>query len=97
MHPTTLLPQQAHCHYHKMWKEIYYATVNILQHLNGKMLFLNNKSNRTIITPDTKKTIPNLGIEYEGKTGNLIIEFIIDFPINLSEEQMNTISSVLQD
>jgi DnaJ family protein B protein 4 len=68
-----------------------------LQHLNGKMLFLNNKSNRTIITPDTKKTIPNLGIENEGKTGNLIIEFVIDFPINLSEEQMNTISSVLQD
>jgi DnaJ-class molecular chaperone len=66
-----------------------------LQHLNGKMLFLNNKSNRTIITPDTKKTIPNLGIEYEGKTGNLIIEFNIDFPINLSEEQMNVISSVL--
>jgi len=66
-----------------------------LQHLNGKMLFLNNKSNRTIITPDTKKTIPNLGIEYEGKTGNLIIEFIIDFPINLSEEQMNMIESVL--
>jgi DnaJ family protein B protein 4 len=66
-----------------------------LQHLNGKMLFLNNKSNRTIITPDTKKTIPNLGIEYEGKTGNLIIEFVIDFPINLSEEQMNTIASVL--
>jgi DnaJ-class molecular chaperone len=66
-----------------------------LQHLNGKMLFLNNKSNRTIITPDTKKTIPNLGIEYEGKIGNLIIEFIIDFPMNLSEEQMNIISSVL--
>jgi len=66
-----------------------------LQHLNGKMLFLNNKSNRTIITPDTKKTIPNLGIEYEGKTGNLIIEFIIDFPMNLSEEQVNVISSVL--
>jgi DnaJ-class molecular chaperone len=66
-----------------------------LKHLNGKMLFLNNKSNRTIITPETKKTIPNLGIEYEGKTGNLIIEFIIDFPMNLSEEQMNTIASVL--
>jgi DnaJ-class molecular chaperone len=66
-----------------------------LQHLNGKMLFLNNKSNRTIITPETKKTIPNLGIEYEGKTGNLIIEFNIDFPINISEEQMNVISSVL--
>jgi DnaJ family protein B protein 4 len=68
-----------------------------LQHLNGKMLFLNNKSNRNIITPDTKKTIPNLGIEHQGKTGNLIIEFIIDFPVNLSEEQMNTIASVLQD
>jgi len=27
----------------------------------------------------------------------LIIEFIIDFPVNLSEEQMNTIASVLQD
>jgi DnaJ family protein B protein 4 len=66
-----------------------------LEHLNGKMLCLNNKSNRAIITPDTKKTIPNLGIEHNGKTGNLIIEFVIDFPMNLSEEQMNTISSVL--
>lgn len=66
-----------------------------LQHLNGKMLFLNNNSNRNIITPDTKKTIPNLGIEHQGKTGNLIIEFIIEFPTNLSEEQMNTIESVL--
>ena len=61
------------------------------------MLFLNNKSNRNIITPDTKKTIPNLGIEHQGKTGNLIIEFIIDFPVNLSEEQINAIASVLQD
>jgi DnaJ-class molecular chaperone len=66
-----------------------------IEHLNGKKLHLNNKSNRTIITPDTKKTIPNLGMECEGKTGNLIIEFQIDFPINLTEEQINVIGDIL--
>jgi len=66
-----------------------------IEHLNGKKLHLNNKSNRTIITPDTKKTIPNFGMDCEGKMGNLIIEFQIDFPINLTEEQINVIGDIL--
>jgi DnaJ-class molecular chaperone len=66
-----------------------------IEHLNDKKLHLNNKSNRTIITPDTKKTIPGLGMECEGRKGNLIIEFRIDFPVHLSEEQINAISDVL--
>jgi DnaJ-class molecular chaperone len=34
-------------------------------------------------------------MECEGKTGNLIIEFQIDFPINLTEEQINVIGDIL--
>lgn len=66
-----------------------------IEHLNGKKLHLNNKSNRTIITPDTKKTIPNLGMDCEGKNGNLVIEFQIDFPMNLTDEQINVIGDIL--
>jgi len=66
-----------------------------IEHLNGKKLHLNNKSNRTIITPDTKKTIPSLGMDCEGKIGNLVIEFQIDFPMNLTDEQIQVISDIL--
>ena len=66
-----------------------------IQHLNGKMLHLNNRSNRTIITPETKKIIPSLGMVHEEEVGNLIIEFQIDFPQQLTEEQLEVISGVL--
>ena len=65
-------------------------------HLNGKQLCLNNNTNRTIIKPHYKKVIPNMGMIRENEhNGNLIIEFEIEFPDNLSEDQMNEISKIL--
>jgi DnaJ-class molecular chaperone len=64
-------------------------------HLNGKLLCLNNMTNRTIIYPNFKKTIPNLGMVRDGNTGNLIIEFSVKFPDQLTEEQMTKLEAIL--
>jgi len=66
-----------------------------ITHLNGKMLCLNNLKNRTIITPNYKKIIPNLGMVRDGNVGNLIIEFSVSFPENLTDEQTTKISEIL--
>lgn len=66
-----------------------------LKHLNGKQLCLNNNTNKTVIKPNCKRVIPNMGINRENNTGNLIIEFDIEFPDSLTEEQMRKLSEVL--
>jgi len=66
-----------------------------ITHVSGKRLCLDNMKNRTIITPNYKKTIPNLGMVRDGNTGNLIIEFNIRFPEQLSEEQLSKLSEIL--
>lgn len=66
-----------------------------LIHLNGKMLCLNNNTNRTIIKPHYKKVIPNLGMNRNDTSGNLIIEFDVDFPNQLTEEQISIIEKTL--
>jgi DnaJ-class molecular chaperone len=66
-----------------------------IKHLSGKILCLNNSTNRTIIRPHYKKVISGLGMQKEGVSGNLIIEFDIEFPESLTEAQMNTIASTL--
>jgi DnaJ-class molecular chaperone len=65
-----------------------------LKHLNGKTLNINN-TNRSIIKPNFKKTIPGLGMVKNGSTGNLIIEFYIDFPDELSVTQIEALSQIL--
>jgi DnaJ family protein A protein 2 len=66
-----------------------------LQHLNGKQLCLNNNVNKTIIKPNSKKVIPNMGFNRESVSGNLIIDFEIDFPESLTEEQISQIDNIL--
>jgi DnaJ family protein B protein 4 len=66
-----------------------------ITHLNGKILCLNNLKNRTIITPNYKKIIPNLGMVRDGNVGNLIIEFSVVFPETLTEDQTNKIAEIL--
>jgi DnaJ-class molecular chaperone len=65
-----------------------------LKHLNGKILNINN-SNRSIIKPNFKKTIPGLGMIKNNVIGNLVIEFYIDFPDELSAEQIEVLSKIL--
>ena len=66
-----------------------------LVHVSGKMLCLNNNTNRTIIKPNYKKVISNLGMIRDGNSGNLIIEFSIVFPDSLSVEQMTALAQIL--
>jgi DnaJ-class molecular chaperone len=66
-----------------------------LQHLNGKKLCLNNTSNPTVIKPNFKKVVPNLGMTREGTVGNMIIDFEIEFPESLSKEQQDALILIL--
>ena len=66
-----------------------------LVHLNGQTYFLNNNTNRTVIHPNYKKTIPLLGMKRDDSTGSLIIEFDVAFPDALSNEQVAQISAAL--
>ena len=64
-------------------------------HLNGKKLCLNNNSNPTVIKPNYKKVVPSMGMIRENSTGNMIIDFEVDFPDALSQEQIENISKIL--
>ena len=66
-----------------------------IPHLNGKTLCLNNHTNHTIIKPNFKKVIPAMGIVRENNTGNLIIEFEVEFPDSLSQEQIDLLKNAL--
>ena len=66
-----------------------------INHISGKLLCLNNLKNRTIISPNYRKTIPNLGMMRDGNVGNLIIEFSVAFPETLTEEQTAKLAEIL--
>ena len=65
------------------------------QHVNGKKLAMNNNNPITIITPGYKQVIQGLGMKRDNSVGNLIFNFHIEFPSNLSEQQRTDISNVL--
>ena len=65
-----------------------------IAHLNGKSLILNNFS--TVIRPNFKKVIPNLGMIKEGRAnGSMIIEFDLEFPDTLTPEQLEGLKALL--
>jgi DnaJ-class molecular chaperone len=66
-------------------------------HLNGKKLCINNNSTttKTIIKPLFKKIIPNMGMVRNNLFGNMIIEFDVEFPNTLTEEQINKLEEIL--
>jgi DnaJ-class molecular chaperone len=66
-----------------------------LQHLNGKMLQLNNQANPTVVKPGFKKVVAGLGMNRSGQTGNLVLEFAVDFPETLTPQQVETIRNIL--
>ncbi len=66
-----------------------------IQHINGKSMKLTNLSNKTVITPTSKKVLQNLGMMREKQVGNLILEFDIVFPTTLSDDQINTLVTIL--
>ena len=65
-----------------------------LEHLNKKKFKINNEKGN-IIYPNFKKIIPNLGMIRQNHTGNLIINFTIEFPKTLTTDQINKIQDIL--
>jgi len=66
-----------------------------IRHLNDKILHMNNTTNYSIIRPNYRKHIPNLGIVRNGQTGSLIIEFDIEFPESLTPETIQSLRELL--
>ena len=65
-----------------------------LKHINGKVYTLNNTAG-TIIQPEYKKVIPNMGLTRDDHVGSLVLSFVIDFPPNLTPEQMKILREIL--
>jgi DnaJ-class molecular chaperone len=66
-----------------------------IQHLNKRVISFNNSTSNALIHPGYRKIVNDLGFKKENHLGNLIIEFNIEFPENLSEEQINKLRDIL--
>jgi DnaJ family protein B protein 4 len=84
-------------HYHKKisLKDALCGFSFEVPHLNGKLLSINNKSNPSIIQPGSKKTIPKLGMIKGENTGNMVIDFEVEFPSSLTPEKMEALAGIL--
>jgi DnaJ-class molecular chaperone len=65
-----------------------------LEHLNGKKFKINNDRG-TIIPPNYTKVINSMGMLRDNHVGNLIINFTIDYPQKLTNEQIEQLSRIL--
>jgi len=66
-----------------------------LKHINGQTLTLTNTTNRSIVPPNSKKIIQNLGMIRDNVKGSIIIEFGVVFPSSITQEQMDALSTIL--
>jgi len=76
-------------------KEALCGFVFEINHISGKKLCLNNKTNSSVIKPNFKKVVPSMGMVRENSTGNMIIDFEIVFPDALTEEQITGLDALL--
>lgn len=68
-------------------------------HISGNNLSLKSSlqdETNMVIFPGSKKVLPNLGMIRNGKTGNLTIEFDVEFPKQMSKEKLLKIQSILE-
>jgi len=64
----------------------------VINHLSGESILIEEQ---TITKPSSKKIIPAMGIRKDGQqTGDLIIEFSIEFPESLTPKQIDLITSI---
>jgi DnaJ family protein B protein 11 len=65
-----------------------------INYINGKIYTLNNNKGN-IIPPGYKKLYANMGIKRGEHVGNMIILFNVDFPTQLTEDQIEKICGIL--
>ena len=61
---------------------------------NGKTYTMNNNKGN-IVPPEYKKVYPGMGIKRGEHTGHMVIVFHVNFPENLTEEQIDKLESIL--
>jgi DnaJ-class molecular chaperone len=66
-----------------------------MKHMNGKSMNFKNLANPTIIKPGFKKVIPDFGMKREAHVGNLIIDFDVTFPDELTIDKVKAIAEIL--
>lgn len=66
-----------------------------IYHLNGKKMLMNNTQGKTIVKPKFRKVISGMGMVREQITGNMYIEFDVEFPSSLTEEQIEVLDKTL--
>lgn len=74
-------------------KEALCGTQFNFKHLNGKNIALNISN--SIISPGVQKEFPGFGMISGTDTGSLIVDFDVVFPSTLTQEQRDTISTIL--
>jgi DnaJ-class molecular chaperone len=66
-----------------------------IDHINGQKLSLNTLNSPNVIKPHFSKEIPGYGMVKDNHTGKLIIMFEIDFPNEISDEQLSKLRQIL--
>jgi len=64
-----------------------------LKYLNGKSYTLNNNKGN-IVPSEYKKVYPEMGLKRGEHKGNMIINFHVEFPEKLTEEQIDKLSAI---
>jgi len=65
-----------------------------ITHLNGKTYTINNE-NSSVVQPNSSTVVSGMGMKRGIDIGDLMIEFEIEFPKKLSEEQKNKLKEIL--
>ena len=65
-----------------------------LKHINGQTYKINNREGN-IIPQYHEKNVANLGMKRNGNAGSLVIKFNVDYPEQLSKEQIDTFKNTL--
>ena len=65
-----------------------------LKYINGKSYTLNNNRG-SIVPPEYKKVYPDMGLKRGEHKGNMIINFHIEFPEKLTDEQIDKLINIL--
>jgi len=66
-----------------------------IEHLNNKKLAFNNKNNPTVVKPNYRKKISNMGMKRKDKIGSLIVIFEVVFPDKFEPEQTEQLKELL--
>lgn len=64
-----------------------------INHINGKEYKINNQN--TVISPNYRKVVENLGFKRGNRKGNLYIIFNVQFPTSLDDKQIEKLKSIL--